>query len=94
MLRDRRCVQPPRTRAFVFLTRNGRAGFVRFTSTYHLILITKRSKVAVLGGHHVFHSEGTDLHEISPVPAAVAAEDARQKHSFMSVHLSKNFYFR
>lgn len=71
-----------------------RAGFVRFTSAYHMILITKRSKVAVLGGHHIFHSEGTDLHEISPVPAAVAAEEARQRHSFMSVHLSKNFYFR
>lgn len=59
-----------------------------------MILITKRSKVAVIGGHHIFHSEGTDLHEISPVPAAVAAEDARQRNSFMSVHLSKNFYFR
>jgi succinylglutamate desuccinylase len=33
---------------------------------------------------HIFHSEGTDLHEISPVPAAVAAEDARQRNSFMS----------
>ncbi|KWU45342.1 hypothetical protein RHOSPDRAFT_28774 [Rhodotorula sp. JG-1b] len=71
----------------------GIAGFVRFTSTYHMILITKRSKVAVIGGHHIFHSEGTDLHEISPVPAAFAAEDARQRNSFMSVHLSKNFYF-
>ncbi|GAA5980284.1 hypothetical protein JCM10908_001598 [Rhodotorula pacifica] len=71
----------------------GIAGFVRFTSTYHMILITKRSKVALIGGHHIFHSEGTDLHELSPVPAAFAAEDARQRNSFMSVHLSKNFYF-
>ncbi|GAA5866136.1 hypothetical protein JCM3774_004094 [Rhodotorula dairenensis] len=71
----------------------GIAGFVRFTSTYHMILITKRSKVALIGGHHIFHSEGTDLHEISPVPAAFAAEDARLRNSFMSVHLSKNFYF-
>lgn len=70
------------------------AGFVRFTSSYHMILITRRSKVAVLGGHFIYHSEGTELHEISPVPAGLAAEDARQKNAFLSVHLSKNFYFR
>ncbi|GAA5926528.1 hypothetical protein JCM3775_001042 [Rhodotorula graminis] len=71
----------------------GIAGFVRFTSSYHMILITRRSKVAVLGGHFIYHSEGTDLHEISPVPAGLSAEDARQKNAFLSVHLSKNFYF-
>ena len=59
-----------------------------------MILITRRSKVAVLGGHFIYHSEGTELHEISPVPAGLAAEDARQKNAFLSVHLSKNFYFR
>ncbi|BGP36735.1 phosphatidylinositol-3,5-bisphosphate 5-phosphatase [Rhodotorula kratochvilovae] len=71
----------------------GIAGFVRFTSSYHMILITRRSKVAVLGGHFVYHSEGTELHEITPVPTGLAAEDARQKNAFLSVHLSKNFYF-
>lgn len=59
-----------------------------------MILITRRSKVAVLGGHFIYHSEGTELHEISPVPTGLAAEDARQKNAFLSVHLSKNFYFR
>ncbi|GAA6047122.1 hypothetical protein JCM3770_006907 [Rhodotorula araucariae] len=71
----------------------GIAGFVRFTSSYHMILITRRSKVAVLGGHFVYHNEGTELHEITPIPAGLAAEDARQKNAFLSVHLSKNFYF-
>lgn len=71
-----------------------RAGFVRFTSAYHMILITKRQKVAVLGGHFIFHSEATDLHEITPVPTGLAAEDARQKNAFLSAHLSRNFYFR
>ncbi|GJN91628.1 hypothetical protein Rhopal_004651-T1 [Rhodotorula paludigena] len=71
----------------------GIAGFVRFTSAYHMILITKRQKVAVLGGHFIFHSEATDLHEITPVPAGLAAEDARQKNAFLSAHLSRNFYF-
>ncbi|GAA5994963.1 phosphatidylinositol-3,5-bisphosphate 5-phosphatase [Rhodotorula paludigena] len=71
----------------------GIAGFVRFTSAYHMILITKRQKVAVLGGHFIFHSEATDLHEITPVPTGLAAEDARQKNAFLSAHLSRNFYF-
>jgi phosphatidylinositol 3,5-bisphosphate 5-phosphatase len=41
--------------------RSNSAGFVRFTDCYYLILITKKSSVALLGGHYVYHVDETCL---------------------------------
>lgn len=62
-----------------------------------MVVITARSKVGLLGGHFVFHSEGTELVEIcrdKEAAAASIAEDVRHKNAFTSVYLSRNFYFR
>ncbi|BGP63852.1 phosphatidylinositol-3,5-bisphosphate 5-phosphatase [Rhodotorula toruloides] len=74
----------------------GIAGFVRFSCTIWMVVITARSKVGLLGGHFVFHSEGTELVEIcrdKEAAAASIAEDQRHKNAFTSVYLSRNFYF-
>ncbi|CAO1621584.1 unnamed protein product [Parajaminaea phylloscopi] len=80
----------------------GLVGFIRFTSTYHMVLISRRSVVALIGGHYIYHCDET---KIIPVchPAFTAAvpgrtkaldqEEARLLHTFKQVDLGKNFYF-
>lgn len=41
----------------------GLLGFVRFTGAYYMLLITKRSNVAMIGGHYVYQVR---LHSASP----------------------------
>ncbi|ETS60698.1 hypothetical protein PaG_04601 [Moesziomyces aphidis] len=80
----------------------GIVGFIRFTSTYYMVLISRRSVVALIGGHYIYHCDET---VILPVchPAVLASlpgrtklmeqEEARLLHLFKQVDLSKNFYF-
>ncbi|PWN87360.1 hypothetical protein FA10DRAFT_234437 [Acaromyces ingoldii] len=80
----------------------GIVGFIRFTSTYYMVLISKRSVVALIGGHYIYHCDET---KILPVchPSVIASlgartkamdqEEARLLHTFRQVDLSKNFYF-
>lgn len=70
-------------------------GFIRFTAGWYMILISKRSVVALLGGHYLYHCENTDI-----VPVCFnhkldkPAEEQRLMHIFKQVDMSKNFYFR
>ncbi|KAJ7632128.1 SacI homology domain-containing protein [Roridomyces roridus] len=72
----------------------GIAGFIRFTAGWYMILITKRSYVALLGGHYVYHCESTEIvpvcfnHKIDK-----PAEEQRLMNIFKQVDMSKNFYF-
>ena len=70
-------------------------GFVRFTAGWYMILITKRSPVALLGGHYVYHCEET---EMLTVPSShkidKPSEEQRLMGVFKQVDLTKNFYFR
>ncbi|CAO1635735.1 unnamed protein product [Sympodiomycopsis kandeliae] len=80
----------------------GLVGFIRFTSTYYMVLISRRSVVALLGGHYIYHCDET---KILPVchPSFMASvqgrtkvlehDEARLLHTFKQVDLSKNFYF-
>ena len=60
-----------------------------------MIVISKRSVVALLGGHYIYHCENTDIlpvclnHKIER-----PAEEQRLMNTFKQVDLSKNFYFR
>jgi len=60
-----------------------------------MILVSKRSVVALLGGHYLYHCENTDI-----VPIALnskvekPAEEQRFMNIFKQVDMSKNFYFR
>ncbi|THV08131.1 hypothetical protein K435DRAFT_641871 [Dendrothele bispora CBS 962.96] len=72
----------------------GIAGFIRFTAGWYIILITKRSVVALLGGHYLYHCENTEMipvcfnHKLEK-----PAEEQRLINIFKQVDLSKNFYF-
>ncbi|KIY73266.1 hypothetical protein CYLTODRAFT_342711 [Cylindrobasidium torrendii FP15055 ss-10] len=78
-------------RAKVFF---GIAGFARFTAGWYMILITKRSVVALLGGHYLYHCESA---EMVPIPfngkVEKPAEEQRLINIFKQVDMSKNFYF-
>lgn len=60
-----------------------------------MIIITKRSQVALLGGHYLYHCENTEIipvcfsHKVEKV-----AEEQRLMSIFKQVDMSKNFYFR
>nr|VWO97167.1 Serine/threonine-protein kinase PknH (EC [Ganoderma boninense] len=72
----------------------GIAGFIKFTAGWYMILISKRSVVALIGGHYVYHCENTDM-----IPVAFShkvdktAEEQRLMNVFKQVDMSKNFYF-
>ena len=70
-------------------------GFVRFTAGWYMVTINKRSVVALLGGHYVYHCEGTDTIPVSwNHKIEKPAEEQRQVSIFKQVDMSKNFYFR
>ncbi|GAA5923006.1 SAC family polyphosphoinositide phosphatase [Sporobolomyces koalae] len=71
----------------------GIAGFVRFTSTYYMVLIKKRAAVGLIGGHYVYHCESTVLRPVSPSSSGVSAEETRRITAFQNVDLNKYFYF-
>ena len=39
----------------------GILGFIRFTEAYYMLLITKRTQAAMVGGHYVYQVEATEL---------------------------------
>lgn len=80
----------------------GIVGFIRFTSTYYMVLISRRSVVALIGGHYVYHCDETVILPVchASVLASLPGrtklmeqEEARLLHLFKQVDLSKNFYF-
>lgn len=79
------------------LTACGILGFIRFTEGYYMSVITKRSVVALLGGHYVYHIDKTDL--IPLVHSSVyrkpdrRSEEARFLQILNNLDLSKTFYF-
>ncbi|KAH7927230.1 hypothetical protein BV22DRAFT_1193824 [Leucogyrophana mollusca] len=72
----------------------GIAGFVKFTAGWYMLVISKRSVVALLGGHYLYHCESTDMipvcfnHKVEK-----ATEEQRLMNVFKQVDMSKNFYF-
>ena len=60
-----------------------------------MIVISKRSVVALLGGHYLYHCEGTDIMPVcTSHKIEKPAEEQRLLNIFKQVDLSKNFYFR
>ncbi|XP_028624828.1 polyphosphoinositide phosphatase [Grammomys surdaster] len=72
----------------------GVVGFVRFLEGYYIILITKRRKMADIGGHAVYKIEDTSMIYIPNDSVRVTHPDeARYLRIFQNVDLSSNFYF-
>lgn len=79
------------------LTAWGLLGFIRFTENYYLCAVTKRSPVALIGGHFIYHIDDTEL-----IPLVNSSqfkrpdrksEEARFTSTFQSLDLGKTFYF-
>src|SRR5258706_10590569 len=72
----------------------GWTGFVKFTAGWYMVLITKRSVVALIGGHYLYHLEGTDI-----LPIALnhkvdnLVEEQRLLTTFRQVDMTKNLLF-
>jgi len=70
-------------------------GFIRFTAGWYMVIVSKRSVVALLGGHYLYHCESTDIVPIaSNHKVEKPAEEQRFMNIFKQVDMSKNFYFR
>lgn len=76
----------------------GLLGFIRFTESYYMLIITKRQQVAMIGGHYVYQVEGTEL-----VPLTTGAssrfmqnrnpEESRFLGILSNLDLNRSFYF-
>lgn len=76
------------------LSAYGIVGFVKFLEGYYMILITKRSKVALLGSHTIYKVEDTVMQYIPNDGVRYThADEPRYVKMFQSVDLSSNFYF-
>lgn len=75
----------------------GLLGFVRFTGAYYMLLITKRSSVAVIGGHYVYQIDGTELVSLTSPPTRSKVERDPEEARFIGIlnnlDLTRSFYF-
>jgi phosphatidylinositol 3,5-bisphosphate 5-phosphatase len=74
---------------------DGIFGFVRFVECYYLILITKKSPVALIGGHYINHIDDTVMIPIhfNSKTYAPSPQEQRYFQIFNQVDRTKNFYF-
>jgi hypothetical protein len=53
-------------------------GFVRFLESYYIVVVTKHSQVAFIGGHYVYHVEETAIIPVvAPLKNEKKADEAR-----------------
>ncbi|KAL8996288.1 MAG: hypothetical protein Q9169_004174 [Polycauliona sp. 2 TL-2023] len=75
----------------------GVLGFIRFTGAYYMLVITKRSQVAVIGGHFIYQIDGTELISLTASSSRSKAERIPEEARFVStlsnLDLSRSFYF-
>ena len=76
----------------------GLLGFVRFTGAYYMLVITKRSQVAMIGGHYIYQVDGTELVSLTMSSSSRFkvdrdAEEARFIGILNNLDLSRSFYF-
>jgi len=74
----------------------GLLGFVKFTGPYYMLLITKKSIVAMIGGHYVYQVDGTELIPLTPgkyKPSAANPEESRFLGILNNLDLTRSFYF-
>jgi hypothetical protein len=75
----------------------GLLGFIRFTGVYYMLLITKRSVVAMIGGHYVYQIDDTELvplmTELGSKKPDRNSEEARFVSILGNLDLTRGFYF-
>ena len=73
----------------------GLLGFIRFTGPYYMLFITKRSQVAMIGGHYVYQIDGTELVQLTSTrtKSDKNPEEARFVGILNNLDLNRSFYF-
>ncbi|CAG8979862.1 hypothetical protein HYALB_00002635 [Hymenoscyphus albidus] len=77
----------------------GLLGFIRFTGAYYMLLITKRSQVAMIGGHFIYSIDDTELVPLTTgsssrfKPDLKNNEEARFLGILNNLDLNRSFYF-
>lgn len=74
----------------------GLLGFIKFTGPYYMLLITKKSTVAMVGGHYIYQIEGTELVPLTPgkfKPDSRNTEEQRFLGILNNLDLTRSFYY-
>lgn len=72
-------------------------GFIRFTGAYYMLLVTKRSQVAMLGGHYVYQIDETELISLTTSNSSRSRPDNQEEARYIAIlnnlDLTRSFYF-
>lgn len=75
----------------------GLLGFIKFTGPYYMLLITKKSTVAMVGGHYIYQIEGTELVPLTPGRSRPDPRTSTEEQRFLGIlnnlDLTKSFYY-
>ncbi|KAM0279811.1 hypothetical protein ACHAQH_004362 [Verticillium albo-atrum] len=74
----------------------GLLGFIKFTGPYYMLLITKKSTVAMIGGHYVYQVDGTELVPLTPARFKTDVrntEESRFLAILNNLDLTRSFYY-
>ncbi|KAI0012195.1 SacI homology domain-containing protein [Xylariaceae sp. FL0662B] len=74
----------------------GLLGFIRFTGPYYMLLITKKSTVAMIGGHYIYQIDGTELIPLTPTKYKTDSrqlEEQRFLNILKNLDLTRSFYY-
>ena len=74
----------------------GLLGFIKFTGPYYMLLITKKSTVAMIGGHYIYQIEATELVPLTPArhkPDSRNTEEQRFLGILNNLDLTRSFYY-
>jgi hypothetical protein len=74
----------------------GLLGFIKFTGPYYMLLITKKSTVAMIGGHYIYQIDGTDLIPLTS-PSFKMDQRNTEESRFLGIlnnlDLTRSFYY-
>ncbi|KAF2861772.1 hypothetical protein K470DRAFT_204125, partial [Piedraia hortae CBS 480.64] len=71
-------------------------GFIRFTESYYMLIVTKRRQVASVGGHSVYQIAGTELIPLTSGSGprfGRNADETRFRTIMGNLDLTRHFYF-
>jgi len=76
----------------------GLLGFARFTGAYYMLFVTKRSQVAMIGGHYIYQVDGTELIPVTTFSSTRFKSDKNPEESrfvgiLNNLDLTRSFYF-
>ena len=75
----------------------GLLGFIRFTGAYYMLLVTKKSQVAMIGGHYIYKIDATELVSLTMPSSRFKLDRDPEEARFIGIlnnlDLSRSFYF-